>query len=391
VLQPISYYFGHPSSAAEHVERFAPLLPPERAYAAWSDGRVVGGAASFLLTLTVPRGRRIAAAGVTLVGVLPTHRRRGILLAMMRSQLDACHAAGESVAFLWASEDAIYGRFGYGVASFSAEIDLPRHRAAYEREFSSAGYSASTPPLSEARTAVASIWEHVAGETPGMFARTPAWWQIRALGDPAWQRAGRGEKQCVVLDRGGRPSAYALYRLTATFERGIQTGAVDVVEAMGETPEATAAVWRFLLDIDWMARVRASLLPLDHPLLLLLEEPRQLRFSVRDGLWIRLVDVGRALAARQYGPADAVTIDVMDEFCPWNRDRWRVSSASVARTNADPDLRCDVSALGSVYLGGFTWRQLARALRVEELRKGAIARADALFVVDGAPWCPEVF
>ena len=391
VVQPISHYFGHPSSAAEHVERFAPLLPPERAYAAWSAGRVIGGAASFLLMLTVPHGRRIAAAGVTLVGVLPTHRRRGILRAMMRSQLDACHEADEAVAFLWASEDAIYGRFGYGVASFSAEIDLSRDRAAYDREPSSAGYSASTMPLSEAAKVVAPIWERVASETPGMFARTPAWWQIRALGDPAWQRAGRGEKQCVVLDRAGQSVAYALYRLTATFERGIPTGAIDVVEAMGETPEATAAVWRFLLDIDWMARVRASLLPLDHPLLLLLREPRQLRFSVRDGLWLRLVDVGGALAAREYGATDAVTIEVMDDFCPWNRGRWRVSSASVTRTDADPDLRCDVGTLASVYLGGFTWKQLARALRVEEIRKGAIMRADALFVVDRAPWCPEIF
>lgn len=391
VLQPISYYFGHPSSAAEHFERVAPLLPPDRAYAAWSGDQVVGGAAAFPLTLTVPGGQRIAAAGVTLVGVLPTHRRRGILQSMMRAQLDACHAAGERVAVLWASEDAIYGRFGYGVASFSVEIDLPRNRAAYHEHCSMAGYAASIVPMAEAETLVAPVWERVAGETPGMFARTSAWWRVRALADPAWQRAGRGEKQCVVVRRDGVPAAYALYRLTAMFERGIQTGAIDVVEAMGETPEAAAAVWRFLLDIDWMARVRASLLPLDHPLLLLLTEPRQLRLSVRDGLWVRLVDVDSALAARAYASTEAITIEIEDSFCAWNRGRWRVSHEGVARSDAEPDLRCDVSALGSVYLGGFTWAQLARALRVEEVRKGGIVRADALFVADRLPWCPEIF
>lgn len=391
VVAPISYYFGHPSASAEHLGRFVPLLPPERAYAAWSDGRVVGGAAAFLLTLTVPGARRIPAAGVTLVGVLPTHRRRGILRALMRTQLDACHEAGEAVAYLWASEDAIYGRFGYGVASFSADIDVQRSRTAYHGHFSAAGYTASTVALVEAEKVLAPIWERVASETPGMFERTPAWWQVRALTDPAWQRGGRGEKQCVVLERGGRPTAYALYRVTAAFDRGIQTGAVDVVEAMGETPDATAAVWRFLLDIDWMPRIRASVLPLDHPLLLLLAEPRHLRFNVREGLWVRLVDVGNALAARSYASADAVTIEVGDDFCPWNRGRWRVSDAGVTRTGADPDLRCDVSTLASVYLGGFTWAQLRRGLRVEEIREGAVRRADALFVADRAPWCPEIF
>jgi predicted acetyltransferase len=389
-LLPISYYFGHPSSSAESFDRVARVMPAERAYAVRDDDRVVGATAAFPLTLTIPGGR-IAAAGVTLVGVLPTHRRRGILRAMMRAQIDDCHERGESVAYLWASEDSIYGRFGYGIASFSAEIDLPRSHSAYDRSFSATRYSASVVQLTEAEKLVAPIWERVASETPGMFARTPAWWQARALGDPAWQRAGRGEKQCVVLQRAGAPAAYALYRLTPTFDRGIQTGSVDVVEAMGETPEATAAVWRFLLDIDWMARVRASLLPVDHPLLLLLREPRQLRFSIRDGLWVRLVDVRSALAARSYAATEPIVVEISDDFCPWNAGRWRVGNRGIDRTEAAADLRCDVSALGSVYLGGFTWTSLARALRVEEVTKGGIARADALFVVDRAPWCPEIF
>lgn len=186
-------------------------------------------------------------------------------------------------------------------------------------------------------------------------------------------------------------SAYALYRLNMAFDRGVQTGSVEVIEAMGTSPGSTRALWRFLLDIDWMARIRATLLPLDHPLLLLLAESRRLRVGVRDGLWVRLVDVGTALAGRSYAAQDSIVIDVADQFCPWNEGRWRVAAGGVERTDSRPELRCDVTTLGSAYLGGFTWAQLARAFRVEELDRDAIRRADVLFQGERAPWCPEIF
>jgi len=367
----------------------ARVLPAERMHAAWERGRAVGGAGAFPFELTVPGGR-VPAAGVSVVGVLPTHRRRGILKAMMRAQLDACHARGEPVACLWATEDTIYGRFGYGIASFTGEIELPRERSAYATPFEPSG-EARIVSLEGAERLVAPVYERMAAETPGMFHRTSAWWQARALADPAWRRQGGGELQCVIVEFERGPAAYALYRMSMAFDRGIQTGTTDVVEAMGDSPEATRAIWRYLLDIDWMARVRAGLLPLDHPLLLLLAEPRRLRFNLRDGLWVRLVDVGAALAARSYSPDSSVVVEVADGFCPWNAGRWRVGGKGVERTPNEPELRCDVTALGSVYLGGFTWAQLARALRVEEVRHGAIARADALFRSERAPWCPEIF
>jgi predicted acetyltransferase len=140
-----------------------------------------------------------------------------------------------------------------------------------------------------------------------------------------------------------------------------------------------------------IARTTAELLPLDHPLLLMVAEPRRLRVNIRDGTWVRLVDVGAALSARTFAPAGTVTIEVIDEFCPWNTGRWRVGAKIVEQTNDPADLRCDVSALGSVYLGGFTWLQLFKALRVEPLDPQAIERADAVFRPQGAPWCPEIF
>ena len=129
-VSPIWHYFGRSGPTEAQLAPLASVLPAERVHAVWDGGRAVGGAGAFPFTLTVP-GPRIRAAGVTVVGVLPTHRRRGVLRAMMRAQLDACHAAGESVAYLWASEDMIYGRFGYGVASYALEIDLARDRTTF--------------------------------------------------------------------------------------------------------------------------------------------------------------------------------------------------------------------------------------------------------------------
>ncbi len=386
---PIRHYFGRGAPREDEMDRLVRVLPAERMHAAWEGGRAVGGAGALPFELTVPGGR-VPAAGVTAVGVLPTHRRRGILTAMMRAQLDACHERGEPVAYLWATEDTIYGRFGYGLASLAGEIELSRERSRYYAPFEPFG-TARIVPLEEAEHLVAPVYEQVAAETPGMFARTSAWWQARALPDPGWRRRGGGELQCVVLESDAGPVAYALYRLNLAFDRGVQTGAVDVAEAMGDSPRATRAIWRFLLDIDWMARMKAWLLPLDHPLILLLAEPRRLRLSVRDGLWVRLVDVGAALAARSYAAPEAVVIEVVDRFCPWNDGRWRVGDGGAKRADGAPELRCDVTALGSVYLGGFTWAQLGRALRAEELRPGALARADALFRTGRAPWCPEIF
>jgi predicted acetyltransferase len=389
-LSPIWHYFGRTMPTDEQLGSLSRVMPADRLHAAWDGARVVGGAGVFPFEMTVPGGR-VRAAGVTVVGVLPTHRRRGVLRAMMRAQLDACRAHGEPVAYLWASEDGIYGRFGYGMASLTAEIDVARERSSYHASTEPFGETRLVPP-GGAEALVAPVWERVAAVTPGMFARSPAWWQARTLADPEWRRGRGGELRCVVLELSGRARAYALYRVNPMLERGVQNGTLDVGEALGDSPEATRAIWRFLLDVDWTARVRASLLPVDHPLVLLMAEPRRLRMSLRDGLWVRLIDVEAALAARAYAPEGSAVIEVGDEFCPWNQGRWRVSAGAVERTREPADLAGDVTALGSVYLGGFSWTQLARSLRVTELRPGGLARADALFARrDPAPWCPEIF
>ena len=387
-LRPIFHFFGR-APTEEDAKQFGRLMPPERLHAAREDGAIVGGAGVYPFELTIPGGR-VRAAGVTAVGVLPTHRRRGVLRSLMRAQLDDVRERGEPVAYLWASEDTIYGRFGYGLASFTGEIELRSDRSAFAAPLERRG-RARLVEKDEAADAIPPIYDAVAAQTPGMFGRSRDWWDVRLLADPASRRQGRGELQHAILELDDEPAAYALYRVNLAFEHGSSTGTLDVVEAPAVSPRPLAEIWRFLLDVDWIDRVKASILPVDHPLHVLLAEPRRMRFTVGDGVWVRLVDVGTALAARGYAGEGAVVFDVRDEFCPWNAGRWRLEGGVAERTKAEPELRLDVTALGSVYLGGLTFSQLARGLRIEELAPGAVARADALFRTDRAPWCLEIF
>jgi predicted acetyltransferase len=386
-LGSIGHYFGGwPDEEA--AERFGRLLPLERMHAALDGDRVVGGAGAFPFTMTVPGGE-LGCAGVTVVGVLPTHRRRGVLRSLMRTQLDDVHERGAPIAALWASEEPIYGRFGYGLASLAGEVKLARTHASLRDGGAPAG-SVRLASAEEARALLPAVYERVRRETPGMYARSPEWWELRQTADPPDQRGGAGEKNFAVLELDGRDAGYAIYRMRTAWEGGVSTGSAEVIEAMADSPEATRELWSFLVALDWVATLNAFRLPIDHPLWHLLAYPRRMQFRIGDGLWVRLVDVGAALSGRSYAGDGSVTLEVADDFCPWNAGAWAVSPEGVER-GGEPDLRIDVQALASVYLGGFTFAELARALRVEELGEGAIARADALFATGVRPWCPEIF
>jgi predicted acetyltransferase len=359
-------------------------------HAAREDGAIVGGAGVFPFELSIPGGI-VRCAGVTVVGVYPTHRRRGILRAMMRAQLDDIHARGEPLAALWASEETIYGRFGYGMASLTGEISLAREHAEFAYPLEPRGRVRILEP-SEALELLPVVWERTLGQTPGMFRRERLWWENRVVDDPLERRDGSGPKRFALLELDGEPQAYAIYRHNPKWDEGSSAARLGVVEAIGATPRGTAEIWRFLLDIDWQASISADLLPIDHPLFFLLAKPRRMKYRLGDGIWVRVVDVGAALSARSYAHDGEVVFEVADAFAPWNEGRWKLRGGSCERTDDDADLRCDVTALGSVYLGGFTFADLARGLRVEELREGAIDRADSIFRRTAvAPWCPEIF
>ena len=96
------------------------------------DGRPVGTAAAYSFELTLPGGTQIPTTGVTNVGVVPSHRRRGIATALMRRQLADLRARGEHVAVLLAMEATIYRRFGYGPATFTRRMTVTRARAVFD-------------------------------------------------------------------------------------------------------------------------------------------------------------------------------------------------------------------------------------------------------------------
>jgi predicted acetyltransferase len=389
-LGAIEHYFGGGEEEAE-VERFTPLLPVERMHAAFDGSEIVGGAGAFPLELTVPGGP-VPCAGVTVVGVLPTHRRRGILDRMMRAQLADVRERGEPLAALWASEETIYGRFGYGLAALDAMVRAKRVDAALRAALPGRQGAMRLVGHDEALKVFPRVYERVRRQTTGFLSRSPEWWDVRKLRDTPDRRRGAGELNRVLLELDGRPAGYVLYRIKLEFAEATNKSQVRVLEAIGDSPAATRELWRFLLAIDWVEEIHCDLLSPDHPLFLLVERPNRLNWKVFDGLWLRLVDVGAALSARATATDGRVTFDVgADPVLPDNVGVWTMEDGAARRSRRRADVRLDVQSLASAYLGGFTFAELARAGRIEEVTRGGIARADALFRVDAKPWCPEIF
>jgi predicted acetyltransferase len=386
----ITHYFARETPTEEWAERWLKNFELERMVAAVDEGAIVGGAGTVSFGVTVPGGAVVPCAGVTVVGVHPTHRRRGILRSMMRAQLDDAHERGEMLSTLFASEETIYGRYGYGLASLNLSVEIPKAMNAFRPGVETVGRTRFVQP-DEAATLFPPIYDAVRTVTPGMFERSSDWWEWRTLNDPPDWRFGGGPKHLVVHEVDGRAQGYAIYRLGGEWGDFGPESNVRVSEVLALTPESTLSLWRFLLDIDWTKAVTTFLLPVDHPLFLLLARPNHARPRLGDGLWARLVDLGAALSARTYAEDGTIVFEVRDEFCPWNEGRWKLEGGRAARTEDEPDITLDVADLGSVYLGGFTFRDLHRAGRIEELREGAVYGADGIFRWDAAPWCAEIF
>jgi predicted acetyltransferase len=384
----IGQYFGA-TIEEERMQRWVDQIGLDRMHAAFENGKVVGGAGAFTFNMTVAGGD-LPTAGVTVVGVYPTHRRRGILRTLMRAQLDDVHERGEPMAALWASEEPIYGRFGYGLAGFCGEIALPHEYTAFAQSVEPAG-TLRFLEEDEVLEEVPPVFERIRADWPGMFSRNRLWWEHREVEDPLDRREGAGPKRWIVYEQNGLIEGFAVYRHKPEWEHGSTIAELRVLEAFGSSAEAMRDLWGFLLAIDWKATVKSWLLPPDHPLFLLLESPRRLRYRLGDSLWVRLVDVGAALSGRSYPSDESLVLEVTDDFCPWNEGRWKLEGGAAERTKEEPDLRLPVQSLGSAFLGGVSFAALARAGRVEEFREGALTRADGLFRWDRLPWCPQIF
>jgi predicted acetyltransferase len=377
----------------EDATAYESTFEPDRAIGAYDGERLVGTAGIFSFDFTIPGGV-VPAAGVTFVGVQPTHRRRGVLRRMMRMQLDAVHDRGEALAVLWASEGSIYQRFGYGLSTMATRLAVELERAAFRASHTRSGIVRFID-VEEAKRVFPPVFDAVAPTRPGFFARTPAFWDAEVFRDPEHWRRGASAAFYVVHDVAGQVDGFARYRVRDQWEDSGPRSAVIVTDKLALNPAAELDLWRFLLDIDLMAKLEAWNVAADDPIILNALEPRRLGLAAGDGMWLRVVDVSAALAQRRYSADGRLVLELSDEFCEWNDGRWALTieaGTPLVEPTTDPaDLACDVTDLGAAYLGGFSFTQLADAARVRELQPGALTRADVMFRTTRPPWCPAVF
>jgi predicted acetyltransferase len=311
---------------------------------------------------------------------------------MMDAQLRDVRERGEPVAALWASEETIYGRFGYGLASLCMNVAARGREVRVRRELPREG-TLRLIEHDEAFRVLPPLYDRIRKASPGFVSRTRDWWDVRTLSDRPHRRRGAGPLVRALYERDGRAAGFALYRIAqegSTDDDWKKTVRVDEVQGVDE--RARRDLWRFLLEVDWTDVVQVRLLAVDDPVLLVVDRVNELRARVYDGLWVRPIDVGAALAGRGVARDGRVTIEVTaDSHFADNVGTWTVEGDSVRRSSRRPDVRLDVQGLGMTMLGGFTFAQLARAGRAEEGARGGLARADALFRVERAPWCPEIF
>jgi predicted acetyltransferase len=367
----------------DEVALRASILERDRTLGVFEDGRLVGTAATESVLLTVPGAGQVRAAGLARISVLPTHRRRGILGAIMRRQLDDARERGEPVAALVASEGAIYGRYGFGVATYDCKARIAHHRGHFRTRPSLDGLRLEE--FGEALEAMLGVVDRVTPTIVGAVRRSDAWWRWAASSPPPGDRPW----EVVLRAEGDGFAAYERIR-TSTLPT-LDGGELAVHWLLAETPAAYAALWRYCLDVDLMDEVRAEHRSADEPLRHLLADPRALETTVWDGLWVRLVEAEAALGSRSYADGRPVRLRLEDALCPWNSATYEVGEAGCRRVDGAADLALGAEALGACYLGGNRFTTLARAGLVEELVAGALGRADVLFASPVAPWCPFRF
>ena len=385
---------------AEDRELERPVIEFDRTIAAFDGTQMVGTAGAYTFRMTVPGGTADV-AGVTLVSVLPSHRRRGILTDMMRYVIADAGRRDEAIAILYASESGIYGRFGFGLATWHQRI---RVRSGDGRL--SIGTTAPASPQlclrlanpSDVRSDLAKVFATVLPTRPGMLARSEAWWDL-IVSDAPTRRDGMSALRCLLAEDASGVRGYALYRTKGSWSDGLPDGELRLQELTALDPAATAALWTDLFSRDLVSAVYAVHRPVDDPLLAMLADPRRALPLVGDALWVRLMDVPAALIQRKYASAIDVVLDVQDAFMPENAGRWRLTSGGLdgggdthcERTTAPADLLISVHALGAGYLGGASFGQLASAGHVSELIPGALARLAAAMSWDQRPWCSMMF
>ncbi len=393
-LAPLAIAFGEEYTAPE-IENERQVTELDRLFGAFDGDAPVGMAGAFTFRMTTPGGE-VGAAGITQVGVMPTHRRRGILRLMMTRLFEQARERGEPVAILWASEAAIYQRFGYGPATLQTEIEAPTDKIVFARPVESKG-RVRIVDRDEAADRFPPIFEARRTTIAGSLTRTDAKWRYQLVHDADWMRRGNGPKVRALLEVDGEARAYVIYRINADWDSRGPKSIVTVFELIGVDAASEQALWQWVFSIDLVGIVRTWRGPTPHPLQLMITEPRRLAATVSDAMWLRIIELPAALEGRSYRGPGSPVFEVTDDFCPWNAGTWRLtvkeadSPAKVTGARAAPDLSMDIRDLAAVYLGAFSFAQLAAAGRVRECHPGGLAAADALFTTALAPWNSTMF
>lgn len=376
----------------ESREHFINEFELDRLVGAFDGDQLVGTGGAFTFDLTVPGGT-VGCGGTTVIAVLPTHRRRGVLTDMMRFHLDEVAGRGEPVAALWASEAPIYGRFGYGVATQFFRTKLKRNRLSFPRPPLGGG-TVRILDLDGAKEILPALYERIRPQRPGFLTRPERRWDGVHFHDPPEWRDGGTSKRWALYEESGEPLGYVLYRQHEKWDEGLAANRVSVGPMHAASPAAEEALWRYLLGIDLVATIDSwntdpsSVLPAS------VADGRRVERAISDGMWVRILDVPAALAARRYQIDGRLVLEVSDPFRGSATGTFVLeggpAGATCVPTTDAPDIRLGVRELGSVYLGGFSFSEFGRAGLVEGAAD-ALRTADLMFGWHIQPWCPEVF
>ncbi|MFI8389180.1 GNAT family N-acetyltransferase [Streptomyces sp. NPDC085540] len=360
------------------------------------NGRCVAALRSFPQELTVPGGAAVRATAISNVSVLPTHRRQGLLTRMMAAEFAAAEARGDALATLIAAEYPIYGRYGFGPAASLVEWEIDVARTGLDRRLSAPvdGGRIDLVDVKELRRVGPELHERLRAQTPGAVNRDERWWSL-ATGLEQWSYHPYEDKfYAVYRTAEGEVAGLAVYSADDHWtDAKVPQSTVQVKDLLAVTPQAERALWQFLCSIDWVLKVRTGYRAPDDLAPQMLPDPRSARVvSAVDFMWVRVLDVVRALGARTYEVPGVLVLEVTDETGPAaGRYRLDAGTGACERTEEAADLRLDVAALGSLYLGDASAVRLAALGQVTEERPGAAALADAVFRTARRPWCPDIF